>query len=383
MSYPKFDAIMEKFAAITADPHATIKAWKEKTGKKVVLCAGLDVPEPMIEAAGMLPAILPEEPASVTAANPHVQTHICGYVRCMVGQAVEGKLDYADAIMISDACHELRMFGDLIPFVAKGVKKVQFIYLSPKQHDELGQRYTKQEFQRIRGYVEEIAGTPVTDEALNTAIRVYNENRKALLDLYDVRRSYPGIMSAYQVTQVVYASMLMPKAEHTLLVRELLEALEPKKLEPVSTKIPVVVSGSLCEPLEAYFLDTIEQTGGVVVDDDLYVGSRYFNTLYNEEMDPMEALQDAYSNRTAPCPTRYETRNLGEYLLEVCEKSKAQAVINIIVQHCEPHYYGYFTEHRHLAKAGMPELLFESELENKQPQQVKTRLQSFFESMEV
>lgn len=385
MTNEKFQVLMDQFAKLAADPHRTAKEWSEKTGKKVVACAGLEVPEPLIEAAGMLPTVLLEEYGKpISLANAHVQSHMCGYVRSMMEQALNGTLDYVEALMIRDACHELRMIGDLIHYVTDKVKHVQFMYFPPTQHEKLTRPFMEKELGRIRKIIGGYNDVEITDEMLSAAIRTYNENRRLMLRLYDIRRANPGILSAVQVSKIVQASMCMPKAEHSKLLRELLAELEEMAKDFVPSKaIPVIVSGSLCETCKDYLLEAVESTGGVVIDDDLFVGSKYFNTLYDETVPPMDALIEAYVNPVSPCPTKYEKRSLGDYQLEMLEKTGAAAVVDVIVQNCEAHYYGYFMAHQKLLAAGKRDLDLFIDMENDQLGQVKTRLQSFFESLEV
>ncbi len=374
--------MLDKFASIAADPHATMREWKQKTNKKVVSCAGLDVPEPLIEAAGMIPMVLLEQNKPIVAANAHVQSHMCGYVRSMVEQALTDDLSYVDCLMIKDCCHEIRMIGDLIPYITDKVKKVQFMYFPPELERGLTQDFTRREMAKMRGIISEIAGSEFSDEDLKKAIAIYNENKSLMIKLYDIRRANPGILSGLDVSRIVQASMCMPKTEHSSLLKELLTLLEEKASSFEKSKdVPVIVSGSICEICKDYVLESIESTGGVIIDDDLYVGSRYFNTLYQTDLDPMEALAQAYFNPVSVCPTKYENRTLGDYQLKMLEDTGAAAVINIMVQNCEPHYYSYFLAHRQLTQQGKKDLDLFIDIENEQTGQVKTRLQSFFESI--
>ena len=380
----KFEKLLDQFAQLAEKPHQTAQEWSKKTGRKVVAVAGLDVPEPVIEAAGMIPLVLLEDAAKpISLANSHVQTHMCGYMRSMIEQVLDGSLDYIEALIMKDCCHEMRMIGDLVHYISDKVK-TYFIYFPPTQHENLTHDYMVNAIAKYRAYVEGLAGKKITDEELAKAIKVHNENRKLLVKLYDIRMKNPGIIGGVAVSKIVQASMCMPKEEHSKLLKELIAELEEmaKDFTP-SKKVPVIVSGSLCETCKDYVLDAVESCGGVIVYDDLYVGSRYFNTLYKEELEPVEALIDVYVNPVSPCPTKYEKRSIGDYQLEMLEKTGAAAIVDVIVQNCEAHYYGYFMAHRKLTKAGKRDLDLFVEMENKQEGQVKTRLQSFFESLEA
>jgi len=196
-----------------------------------------------------------------------------------------------------------------------------------------------------------------------------------------LRRINPEILSAAQVADIIKASMAMPKEKHNALLEQVIEALEGAEIKS-SEKVPVIISGSLCEACDEYILETLEEVGGIVVDDDLYVGSRYFATEVDEEKQPVIALASAYVNMVSPCPTRHNPgKKLADYLVEMVYRSKAKGIINVVVKYCEAHYYSYLILRRSLREYNIPECLIEAEHDFFSSAQVKTRLQSFIESI--
>lgn len=378
-----YEALLQKFRQIAEDPKPTALEWQKRTGGKIVGVSGLDVPEPIIHAAGMLPIVLLEKDGPITVANAHVENHQCGYIRSVVDQAILGDYDYMECLVLHDCCHIERMTGDALGMYTDGRVKVEFIYLPPALEYETTKDYAYHELEGLKTRMEHISGNQISDEDLRASITLFNRQKEALISLYDIRRNYPGIISAVDVMNVVAAGMVMPKEDHIKMVEELLGYLEERKKLPVSDKIPVFVHGSLCERCDTYVLETIENSGGVVVDDDLYVGSRYFSTLYKEDLAPMDALVDAYLHRRIMCPTRYEASlSYGDNLLELVERAKAKVIVMVVVKYCEPHYYSYFSTFHTLKKTNIPEILIETEHENAQPAQFKTRLQGCFERLE-
>ncbi len=104
--------LLEEFKLRAREPEFAAKAWKEKTKGKVVGIAGLDVPEPLVHAAGMLPVVLLDRDEQVTLGNTHVEMHQCGYMRSLIDQALKGELEYCDELLFHDCCHIVRMLGD-------------------------------------------------------------------------------------------------------------------------------------------------------------------------------------------------------------------------------------------------------------------------------
>jgi benzoyl-CoA reductase/2-hydroxyglutaryl-CoA dehydratase subunit BcrC/BadD/HgdB len=176
--------------------------------------------------------------------------------------------------------------------------------------------------------------------------------------------------------------MLMIKEEHSRLLRQLLEDLEKGGSAPVR-KPRVVLSGSLCEAPRTILLDLIEEAGMVVVDDDLYVGSRYFANDAGENGDPLAALADRYLERLPPSPTKVDSDvNWGESVVEMARRNRAAGVISLVVKFCPPHLAYYPDIERKVKESGISALMLETEHEVTSVEQVKTRLQAFRESLE-
>ena len=167
----------------------------------------------------------------------------------------------------------------------------------------------------------------ISEQALQNSIDIYNENRELMTDLYDLRRERPEIMTAKEMVTVNVASMLMPKEEHSALLKILIPALDERKspIDNADGRTRLVMSGSLCEAPPDELLDITEELGGIIVDDDLYTGSRYFLTKVPLCSNPIEGLADAYLHMVSPCPTRiYPKLELGPYLVNMVKKGKRE-----------------------------------------------------------
>ena len=91
--------------------------------------------------------------------------------------------------------------------------------------------------------------------------------------------------------------------------------------------------------LELDVLDLVEELGAVVSDDDLYVGRRYFHSLTEENMSPMEALVERYIE-DVPCPTKLDSKkDWTDYLSDLAKEAKAEGVVSVALKYCEAHLY--------------------------------------------
>jgi benzoyl-CoA reductase/2-hydroxyglutaryl-CoA dehydratase subunit BcrC/BadD/HgdB len=185
---------------------------------------------------------------------------------------------------------------------------------------------------------ETFVGNQIEDRSLQKSIEVYNENRDLMKRLYDLRRRTPEVITAREMVAVSGAGMLMPKEDHSERLRKLIPALAKRKppIGDPERRVRLVVTGSLCEAPSAELLDLTEEMGGIVVEDDLYTGSRYFLSKVPALANPMEALAEAYLQMVAPCPTRiYPELKLGPYLVDMVKKANGKGILIILVKFCE------------------------------------------------
>lgn len=379
------EGLLKEFEKLSQDPLQTAKAYAEGTNG-VIAVAGMYMPEEIIHAAGFLPIVLLEQNYPVSSANAHVQSFMCGYVRSLMDQVLDEKLKFLKALFIKDCCHEIRMIGDLARCTQKDKANIEFFFFPVTIKAEASKKYLAEEVRNVRRAVEKLAGKPVADEAIAESIKVYNQFRKAMTDLYAFRSANPGAISEMDLRNVVRASMSMKKEVVTEMVTKLTEALKKDLASGAiaAKKGPkVIVSGSLCECLEPAVIRSVENAGAVIVEDDVYVGSRYFNTMVEEGKEVIQALADAYIYRNGPCATQFDPdlRN-GNWLKEMAEKNGAKGIITVVIKFCEAHYYGNLADVTDLEKSYNGKVLtiftdHESEAEG----QIATRVQSFIENL--
>ena len=75
--------------------------------------------------------------------------------------------------------------------------------------------FLKAEYEHVRSELERILGVKISDLAIQEAINVYNENRRAMREFCDVAAQYPQIFTPVKRHDVIKARWFMDKAEHT------------------------------------------------------------------------------------------------------------------------------------------------------------------------
>jgi benzoyl-CoA reductase subunit C len=373
--------ILKVFRKLVQEPYDGLGEWKTKHKKKIIACMPMQIPEEIVHAAGVLPIVIPESKEPVSLASKHIQNFFCGYARSVVDVVLKGKLDFLDGMIFQDTCHTMRPIFDIInanhPFAY-----MQRIFMPLALQKPQAKPFLLEELKRFKTSVEKFMECEINAQALQNSIDIYNENRELMTDLYDLRRERPEIMTAKEMVTVNVASMLMLKEEHNALLKILIPALDERK-SPINNaegRTRLVMSGSLCEAPPDELLDITEELGGIIVDDDLYTGSRYFLTKVPLSSNPIEGLADAYLHMVSPCPTRiYPKLELGPYLVNKVKRASAKGLIIVMVKFCEAHDYTYPHMRRHLDPAGVPYLMIKTEHGTTSVEQLKTRLQAFLE----
>jgi len=367
----------ERFAQVAADPPGYLRRWKESTGGRVVGCLPMHVPEELLHAAGFLPAVILETEETVTLGESWVHSFFCEWGRSFVDGVLKGRYSFLDGMVNVDTCHTVRGTS----LIARRHAALPFFHslFLPATLEPRCREFLLERLRRLKVELERAAGREVAEDALRESIRVYNGARSLLLRLYELRRNKPGVIRASRVQEVLIGAMTMPKEEFSRDRAGLVESLEAAPA-PGDDRVRVMLSGSLCCSPPPSLLDLIEDTGAVVVDDDLYVGSRYFTPQAREEGDPLEALAERYLDMV-PCPTRFNIRDLGDYVVERAKQSRAQGVISIVVKFCEPHAIYLPHIQSKLNRAGFPHLIIETVPEMGSLAPVKTRLEAFLETV--
>ncbi len=317
---------------LVEDPEfPTVAKWREGGGK-VAGHFQVYFPEEIAHAAGMLPVKMRGAPTEPTHADSHFGSYLCSIIKTALEVVVNGnvKLDLFISHPICDAARNLAaIWGRNFEYPC------QILYLPQNPNSSHSVTYLTNEYRRLQEVVEEVAGRKIEDDDLRRSIKVFNENRKLMRDLYDVKRESPWLITADEAYSLVSIGGLITREEHNDLLRTVL-ALLPERSGKKQDRIRVVFDGAFCEQPP---IDMIRMLGRTcyVVDDDFLIGMRYLIEDVPTGNDPYHDLAEAYIERSSYSPVQHDNRKPKEkMLLERAEKSRADAVIISAAKMCEP-----------------------------------------------
>jgi benzoyl-CoA reductase subunit C len=258
---------------------------------------------------------------------------------------------------------------------------MESIFLPNQLANPLARPYLIESLEILKTRLEEFEGHEITEESLRESILIYNRNRSLMRKIYELRRKRPGSINVKEMVPIVHSSMVMLKEDHNEALEKLITDLE-KRPHETDGRPKVILVGSLCTAPSTEILKLFDDSGVVVVDDDLYTGSRYFVNDAAEGGDPIEALADRFLARNPPCATKVDSEmNWSDYIINMVNGSGAQGIITLIQKNCPPHMCYSPDVMRKLSEANIPELVLEAEHEVVSLEQMRTRLQAFKETL--
>ncbi|MHC1566597.1 MAG: 2-hydroxyacyl-CoA dehydratase subunit D [Candidatus Syntropharchaeia archaeon] len=368
------------FLGAVSDPYRYLREWKDKNGKKIIGVFPMWIPEEIIHAVGIHPVVIWRSNELVTWGHSHVPPYDCGITRSFIDDAVKGKLDFMDGMVFS--VRQCLQAGEAPLIIERNVSPsyLKCLYLPPIYLGNATKKFLMRELENFKRDIEKFSGKKITEKDLRNSIEIYNRNRALLRKFYEIRRKKPGLLRARDVMAVVWSSMFVPKEEHSEHLERLISKLEG--MEGKDDKIRVILVGCLCQTPQFDILDLIEDLGMTVVDDDIYVGSRYFANDVEVNGNPLESIAERYLKKIPFCPTKgdWETK-WGEYAIEMMRKNNAQGIISLLVKYCPPHMCYYPDFRAEMIKNGVNEVMIEVEHETVSFENIKMRLQSFVETI--
>jgi len=171
----------------------SVRQWKEAGRDRLVIGhMPVYVPREIIHAAGMLPVGIlgGGDQLDVIHGDAYYQSYICRIPRSTIELAVTGRLDCLDGMLFPSTCDVIRNLSGMwqLKFQDKFVRYFDV----PQNFDlDIGGAFYTRELQVLCAELEGIGGCKVTNDNLHASIELYNQNRRAIRDLYAYRSAEP------------------------------------------------------------------------------------------------------------------------------------------------------------------------------------------------
>jgi benzoyl-CoA reductase subunit C len=258
---------------------------------------------------------------------------------------------------------------------------VEYIHFPQNLASPLGKQYLETEYRRILNRLQERAGRQITTDDLNRSIQLYNQIRARLRDLYQIRTEKPHLLSAAESFLLTRAGTLMPPEKHLETLQHVLAALPERPARP-KDRIRVVLEGSFCELPPLGLIETLEDAGCYIVDDDFLRGWRWFTQDVPIQENPLYALAESYADRSHYSGAKHDLREpKARHLIQLVKEKRADAVIINAAKFCEPALFDYVLYRKALDEANIPHLLMEFEEKTWIFDRARSEVETFVESL--
>jgi len=356
------------------------REWRE-AGGKVVGSFPVYAPMELVHAAGMLPVHLfgAGGGVEIEAADSRIQSFVCSITRSTLELGLRGNLDAFDGLVFTNICDVARNLSGVFArnFPAK---TVTYLHLPQNITSAAAADYMTGELRRFLASLERMNGGHVTDDALAHSVAVFEENRALMRELHEVRARMPWLLPASEAYLLTRAGGLLPKEEHSQLLRERLAEIRRRTARPMD-KMRILLLGSFCEQPPLTLLRAIEDAGCYVLEDDLALGLRFVEKPVAANGNPLRAIAEGFVRGGATSSVCHTVRPKTEWLVERARDLKVDGVLFCTAKFCEPALYDYVPYKEALEKAEIPHLHVEFEEKMTAFEQAKTQVETFVESV--
>ncbi len=355
-----------------------IRAWK-RSGRRVVGTVCSNIPEEVLQAAGVLPVRLRAPGLMDTAnADSHLHRINCSYSRAVLELLLSDRLEFLDGLVTTNTCdHMLRLGSELAANA-----RIPFVHYFSMYHalGNASREWFVMEMEKMIAHLEVSFATKVSPEALQQAIRVSERVRSLMRRLNEMRKKDPPLVSGAEYLTIALAGMSVPKERFREKLEALLPALENREPRERGRPRLMLVGGGCDLP---GFLEFVEEQGAWFVADDLCFGTRYYRgTCRETDAGPLPAIADRYLSRPA-CPSVMGGFDHTQALLKgMIRDWRVDGIVCARLKFCD-HWAGFtklLTEA--LGREGIPLLDLEREYQTSGSGQIRTRVQAFLEMID-
>ncbi|MFC1886524.1 2-hydroxyacyl-CoA dehydratase subunit D [Thermodesulfobacteriota bacterium] len=386
----------ETFERLCENRHDEVRKWKEKTGKKVFGYFCCMSPEEILYAADILPVRITGTGEPLEHADSYIPPNACPFARSCLDAGMRGMYDYLDGVVVPNSCDiifSMEYFWKTLvprpqkPALIAGVDIKPYVYYINYPEKITGREVLPYYLEVLKNFKQELErslGKTISDDELQHAVTVYNEDKAQLKRLYEMRKSDPPAITGYDAWQAVYTSTLMRKDEHAALLKNSLDGVQSSG-NTAPEGVRIYLSGSAMDVVNADIYKVIEESGGQVVSDDLCVGTRSFWYPLNHELPPMEAI--ARRSLGTACPRSTVTTPIPEnrwaHMENTTKDFDIEGAIVYVLKCCD----GRNSEIPHLKdklkeELGIPVLVLEGDYTAEGVEQMRGRVEAFIEMIE-
>ncbi len=361
---------------------------EKDNGKKVIAFLSHDnIPEELIDAAGFIPLrlIFSGNDELMDKGAEYLPTSTCSFALSSIGLFAEKPnkykfLELIDYFIVSNHCVSDICSSEII-CIYFNIPRINFYV--PYILSETGLKYYRLELIEFKNKLEEIKGSPISNEDLFNSILKYNDFRKKISNI-----KYTNISGSKKLELYQKASLYGPK------ILEIMDfnTSNLEQAHQTNNKKNIILTGCSIF-LGDDLIDLIEEGGGNVIFLDTWVGDAYFSQQFDDtwlnaqrEKDPIDILKEFFEKNSntdhiVPNYINFKISKINSVIKDLKENigiSKI-GVINHIIKFCDHISLPKEQLKEELQAIDTPVLNLERDYSRASHGQLSTRIEAFLE----
>ena len=329
---------------------------------------------------------------SMELATYYMANNSCEFSRALLERALEGNYSFLHAMAGVDVCEaNNRAIENMEIMHMQGEDKEKFFYCNldiPYSDDEDCVEHIREQVSRkILKPLGENYGVDTSDAAIRAAVREHNEVCRILTEIGELRKLDIPPITGYEFAVLVLVSYTCPKRLILPLLRETLEEIRTRQVDPEKNyRVRVAVVGSEID--DPNLIKLIESCGALVVADRFCYGSfpGQQEIALTQQEDALTQVCRWYLQNTE-CPRQsalHRVKYRNDHVAQLVREFKADGAIYEQMKFCT-----YWSYERVIANQIMPReygiqiLSIDRPYIVGQSGQLRTRVQAFVESIEM
>jgi benzoyl-CoA reductase/2-hydroxyglutaryl-CoA dehydratase subunit BcrC/BadD/HgdB len=353
-------------------------------GKKVIAYTpGGYLPEELILASGAIPVgpIRGGDHAIVELAGAYICRWIDTFCRAQIGYGVSGEDPYykiADLLVVPVTDTHIRGIADVLDCYTD---MELFTFGVPHTKEEVALNYYLRGITRLKAKLEELTGAEITEDRLQEAVILCNRERQLLREISLLRKAQSVPISSTEFVALNHGSFLADKKFMVEILGSLHQDLK-ETTAPHSKGPRILLTGSTLAMGDDKLLNIVDEAGGVVVVEEFAEGLRPYLEDVKINGDLMAALADCYFwRRVTPAWFRPGIER-HDFLIKLAREFNVDGVIWYQLMYRESYKLeSYYFPDRLKKETGLPMLTVESDYDPSETGALRTRIETFIESI--
>jgi len=372
---------------IYQDPSYRAKQLKAK-GKKVIGYLCIYPPLEMLTALELVPyRIFGDMSEPITQADSCLPTCVCPFLRSALDIGLKGRYDFLDGVVMPHACE----VGEKLAHIWRTYLNPPYSFYidTPHKKGESALEYHRILLDQFKKSLESFTGKELSVEKLRQAIKVHNQQRALVRDLYGLKKPDPPLVSGVETIYVLKTLMSLPIEEGNELLQEVISEVKGRK-DAVKKGARLLMWGSIIDNIA--FVKMVEESGANVVMDDTCVGSRAYFADVETKGDPLDNLARRYL-ADLKCPRTFVGSAIGDtkknymidletrfsYVKDYAKDWNAKGILLYSLRYCDIHGYEVPQIRDYLKSVGLPSIYLEHDYSEASLAPLRTRVQAFLE----